>query len=107
MSIRELRLLTELARRLDRIVSREELFLLVWGKTMRSGDRSVDAYIRKLRVKLGLALPEWSFIHTHFGLGYRLSAELRQNGAGPEANGARPAAGLASERDGSTDFTTG
>jgi DNA-binding response OmpR family regulator len=42
LSIRELRLLTELGRRLDRIVSREELFLLVWGRTMRPGDRSVD-----------------------------------------------------------------
>ena len=78
LSIRELRLLTELARRLDRIVSRDELFLLVWGRTMRSGDRSVDVYIRKLRVKLNGALPEWSFIHTHFGLGYRLSAEPRR-----------------------------
>jgi DNA-binding winged helix-turn-helix (wHTH) protein len=78
LSIRELRLLTELARRLDRIVSRDELYLLVWGRTMRSGDRSVDVYIRKLRVKLNVALPEWSFIHTHFGLGYRLSAEPRE-----------------------------
>lgn len=77
LSIRELRLLTELARRLDRIVSRDELFLLVWGRVMRPGDRSVDVYIRKLRVKLCGALPEWSFIHTHFGLGYRLSAEPR------------------------------
>ena len=75
LSIRELRLLTELARRRDRIVSRDELFLLVWGRTMRTGDRSVDVYIRKLRVKLDRALPTWSFIHTHFGLGYRLSAE--------------------------------
>ena len=31
LSIRELRLLTELARRADRIMAREELFLLVWG----------------------------------------------------------------------------
>jgi DNA-binding response OmpR family regulator len=42
---------------------------------MRPGDRSVDVYIRKLRVKLEQALPDWSFIHTHFGFGYRLSAE--------------------------------
>jgi DNA-binding response OmpR family regulator len=31
LSIRELRLLTELARRADRIMAREELFQLVWG----------------------------------------------------------------------------
>jgi DNA-binding response OmpR family regulator len=74
-SIRELRLLTELARRTDRIVSREELFRLVWGRQMQRGDRSVDVYVRKLRVKLGTALPGWPFIHTHFGFGYRMTAE--------------------------------
>ena len=77
LSIRELRLLTELARRADRIVTREELFRLVWGREMRNRDRSVDVYIRKLRVKLEAALPGWSFIHTHFGLGYRLAAEQK------------------------------
>jgi DNA-binding response OmpR family regulator len=78
LSIRELRLLTELARRADRIVTREELFRLVWGREMRVRDRSVDVYVRKLRVKLEAALPDWSFIHTHFGLGYRLAADPRQ-----------------------------
>ncbi len=76
LSIRELRLLTELARRADRIMPREELFRLVWGREMRPGDRSVDVYVRKLRVKLEEALPEWRFIHTHFGFGYRLAAEI-------------------------------
>ena len=42
---------------------------------MRPRDRSVDVYVRKLRVKLEEALPGWRFIHTHFGFGYRLSAE--------------------------------
>ena len=78
LSLRELRLLTELARRSDRITAREDLFRLVWGKEMRQGDRSVDVYIRKLRVKLGSALPGWRFIHTHFGFGYRLTAERKQ-----------------------------
>ena len=75
LSIRELRLLTELARREDRIVAREDLFALVWGREMRPRDRSVDVYVRKLRVKLEAALPAWTFIHTHFGFGYRLAAE--------------------------------
>jgi len=75
LSIREFRLLTELARRSGRIMAREELFRIVWGREMRPGDRSVDVYVRKLRVKLEQALPEWRFIHTHFGFGYRLSAE--------------------------------
>jgi DNA-binding response OmpR family regulator len=79
LSIRELRLLTELGRSADRIMPREELFRLVWGREMRAGDRSVDVYVRKLRVKLEEALPEWRFIHTHFGFGYRLAAERAQN----------------------------
>jgi DNA-binding response OmpR family regulator len=79
LSVRELRVLTELARRADRIMSREELFRLVWGREMKPGDRSVDVYVRKLRVKLEEALPEWRFIHTHFGFGYRLApARLRK-----------------------------
>lgn len=83
LSIRELRLLTELARQADRIMSREDVFRLVWGREMRAGDRSVDVYVRKLRVKLEAALPGWSFIHTHFGFGYRLAAEAKRppNGA--------------------------
>jgi DNA-binding response OmpR family regulator len=82
LSIRELRLLTELARREDRIMAREQLFRLVWGREMRSGDRSVDVYVRKLRVKLEAALPGWRFIHTHFGFGYRLAAEPARDGNG-------------------------
>jgi DNA-binding response OmpR family regulator len=75
LSDHELRLLTELARRADRIVGREQLFNLAWGRELRPGDRSIDVYVRKLRVKLQQALPGWSCIHTHFGFGYRLSPE--------------------------------
>jgi DNA-binding response OmpR family regulator len=75
LTVRELSLLTELARRVDRPVSREELYTLVWGRAMRSGDRTIDVYVRRLRVKLEAALPEWRFIHTHFATGYRLTAE--------------------------------
>jgi DNA-binding response OmpR family regulator len=78
LSIRELHLLTELARRADRIMGREELFRLAWGREMRPGDRSVDVYVRRLRVKLEQALPGWCFIHTHFGFGYRLAPERSQ-----------------------------
>ena len=42
---------------------------------MRKGDRSVDVYVHKLRDKLEAALPDWRYIHTHLGFGYRLAAE--------------------------------
>jgi len=54
-----------------RVVPREELYQTVWGAPMRSSDRSVDVYVHKLRAKLANALPQWQFIHTHFGFGYR------------------------------------
>jgi DNA-binding response OmpR family regulator len=78
LSIRELQLLIELARQPDRIMERGELFRRAWGREMRPGDRSVDVYVRRLRVKLERALPGWSFIHTHFGFGYRLAPERSQ-----------------------------
>lgn len=79
LSTRELGLLTELARHADRIVSREHLCRLAWGRELRAGDRSVDVYVRRLRVKLERAAPGWRFIHTHFGFGYRLAPEHSQS----------------------------
>jgi DNA-binding response OmpR family regulator len=78
LSVRELELLAALARREGRIVPREELYLTVWGGPLRTQDRSVDVYVHKLRAKLAGALPEWRFIHTHFGFGYRFSPEPSQ-----------------------------
>jgi DNA-binding response OmpR family regulator len=75
LTVRELELLTALAERRDRIVSREELYRVVWGEPYRKSDRSVDVYVGKLRQKLEAALPGKRFIHTHFGFGYRLSPE--------------------------------
>jgi DNA-binding response OmpR family regulator len=76
LSVREFHLLVALVRRSGRIVSREELYGIVWGSPLRAGDRSIDVYVHKLRVKLEDALPDWRFIHTHVGFGYRLAAEL-------------------------------
>ena len=42
---------------------------------MAHGDRSVDVFVRKLRQKLRAASPRWSYIHTHFGVGYRFTPE--------------------------------
>jgi DNA-binding response OmpR family regulator len=75
LTVRELELLTALAERRDRIVSREELYRVVWGEPYRKSDRSVDVYVGKLRQKLEGALPGRRFIHTHFGFGYRFSPE--------------------------------
>ena len=75
LSVREFGLLAELARQDGRIVRREDLYEHVWGVPLRHGDRTVDVYVRKLRVKLEQSLPEWRFIHTHVGFGYRFQPE--------------------------------
>ncbi len=76
LSVREFGLLVALASRAGRIVRREDLYRLVWGAPLRDGDRSIDVYVHKLRVKLENALPERNFIHTHVGFGYRLEPSL-------------------------------
>ena len=75
LSLKQLELLAALARREGRIVGREELYETVWGAPMRADERSVDVYVHKLRSKLAAALPGWTFIHTHFGFGYRFQPE--------------------------------
>ena len=75
LSVREFRVLCALTRRAQRIVSREELYEAVWQAPLRDGDRSVDVYVHRLRTKLETALPDWRFIHTHVGFGYRFSSE--------------------------------
>jgi DNA-binding response OmpR family regulator len=75
LTVRELDLLTALAQRHGRIVSREELYTAVWAASYRKADRSVDVYIARLRQKLDEALPGRAYIHTHFGFGYRLSPD--------------------------------
>ena len=75
LTVRELDLLTALAERRERIVSREELYHVVWDESYRKADRSVDVYVARLRHKLNEALPGRAYIHTHFGFGYRLSSE--------------------------------
>jgi DNA-binding winged helix-turn-helix (wHTH) protein len=57
------------------VLRREEIYERVWGYAMAHGDRSVDVFVRKLRQKLRAASPMWSYIHTHFGVGYRLAPE--------------------------------
>jgi DNA-binding response OmpR family regulator len=75
LTVRELQLLTELAQNAERVMTREELYQTVWGRSYRKSDRSVDVYVGRLRAKLNRALPGRRFIHTHTGIGYRFSPQ--------------------------------
>ena len=74
----------------DRVLRREEIYERVWGYAMAHGDRSVDVFVRKLRQKLRIASPDWGYIHTHFGVGYRFApsdAEVLVDGAATSLRG--------------------
>jgi DNA-binding response OmpR family regulator len=72
---REFELLHLLAEERGQVLERETIYQRVWGYAMAHGDRSVDVFIRKLRQKLEKHSPNWSYIHTHFGIGYRFDPE--------------------------------
>jgi DNA-binding response OmpR family regulator len=72
---REFELLQLLADARGTVLQREEIYQRVWGYAMAHGDRSVDVFVRKLRQKLETASPQWRYIHTHFGIGYRFDPE--------------------------------
>ncbi len=73
---REFQLLMLFADSRDVILERNLIYERVWGyECMRRDDRSIDVFVHKLRRKLEAASPQWRYIHTHCGVGYRFAAE--------------------------------
>ncbi|WP_437671727.1 winged helix-turn-helix domain-containing protein [Sorangium sp. So ce131] len=95
LTAKEFALLSYVCERRGKVVSRTELLRRVWGSQYEGGARTVDIHVRRLRAKLGAALP----LVTLRGAGYRLESPLP--GTGPEgADAARPPQrGGAAERD--------
>jgi DNA-binding response OmpR family regulator len=82
---REFELLQTLADAQGKVLEREDVYQRVWGYAMAHGDRSVDVFIRKLRAKLQKHSPGWTYIHTHFGVGYRFDPEPEDGSAAAAA----------------------
>jgi DNA-binding winged helix-turn-helix (wHTH) protein len=72
---KEFGLLAYLCEHRGRALSREHLLSRVWGKGYAGGRRTVDIHVRRLRAKLGEALP----LETLRGWGYRLTAPDRSD----------------------------
>ncbi|HWI04560.1 MAG TPA: response regulator transcription factor [Acidimicrobiales bacterium] len=68
----EFRLLLELARSAERVVSREELLERVWGYDYLGDSRLVDMAVKRLRDKLGDDPRNPRYITTIRGAGYRV-----------------------------------
>lgn len=89
-TVREFELFYVLTERPDRVIPRPEIYELVWGSGMPYRDRSVDVFVRKVRRKLAAVTPEWEYIHTHFGIGYRFAPQRRVAGSGQPSAPAVP-----------------
>jgi DNA-binding response OmpR family regulator len=72
---REYQLIELLSGARGEVLPREEIYECLWGGEMLRNDRSVDVFVHKLRRKLERASPGWRYVHTHFGIGYRLAGE--------------------------------
>lgn len=68
LTAKEFALLAFLAQNRGRVFSREALLARVWGARYEGGPRTVDIHVRRLRMKLGDALP----LETLRGAGYKL-----------------------------------
>ena len=67
---KEFELLQFLVSRPDKVVTREEIFVNVWGDNVVVGDRTIDVHIRRIREKLGI-----DSIKTIKGVGYKFEEE--------------------------------
>ncbi|TVQ86719.1 MAG: DNA-binding response regulator [Bacteroidetes bacterium] len=67
---KEFELLTLLAKKPNKVFSREEIFSKVWGNNVVVGDRTIDVHVRKLREKIGM-----EYIKTVKGVGYKFEAQ--------------------------------
>jgi len=65
---KEFELFRYLVERAGRVLTRERLLERVWGYEPDIDERSIDAHVRRLRLKLG---PARSHVETVVGLGYR------------------------------------
>lgn len=83
LTAKEFALLVYLCDRRGKVVSREELLQRVWGDLYDGGARTIDIHVRRLRSKLGSALP----IATLRGAGYKLMAPRSTPGEGDDLEG--------------------
>ena len=71
----EFRLLYTLALDQGRVLTRDELLQKIWGRRLTRRDRTVDVFVRKLREKIDATTPRHAFVHTRYGVGYKVEAQ--------------------------------
>jgi DNA-binding response OmpR family regulator len=86
LTAKEFALLSYLCDRRGKVVSRDELLKKVWGSRYEGGARTVDIHVRRLRAKLGTALP----LSTLRGAGYKVEAPSGTSGESADAEPLKP-----------------
>lgn len=71
LKTREFKVLEYLYHNKNKVVTKQELFVNVWGNTFFS-DGTLNVHIRKIREKIELNPNEPTYIKTIWGTGYRL-----------------------------------
>ena len=85
LTYREFALLKFFAMHPERVFTRDELLLAVWGDDYYGGTRTVDVHVRRLRAKLGKDFE--NAIHTVRYVGYRFSPDsAAAHGDGAESD---------------------
>jgi DNA-binding response OmpR family regulator len=78
LSRREFDLLRVMVLAAGHILSRDRLYEAVWGEALPAPDsRTVDVNVCQLRRRLTEVSPDWEYIHTHIGRGYRFEPRRR------------------------------
>ena len=77
LTAKEFALVSFLAAHRGRVFSRDALLARVWGRGYSGGPRTVDIHVRRLRAKIGDALP----LETMRGAGYKMRAPEAGEGA--------------------------
>ncbi len=75
LTVREFQVLVTLAREQGKVLSRDVLQQRVWGTPYRPRDRIVDVCVRKIREKVDERSSAWTYVQTHYGVGYRFEPE--------------------------------
>lgn len=86
LTAKEFALLAYMSERRGRVLSREHLLSRVWGNRYEGGPRTVDIHVRRLRAKLGDALP----LETLRGSGYKLRAPDTDGGGAEDPGASEP-----------------
>ena len=75
----EFQLLATMAKEPGRIYSRDHLMDNMYKDNRIVSDRTIDSHIKKLRKRLGDYFPDYEFIHSVYGAGYRYDIVEKNN----------------------------